>query len=617
MTTNAPYYQMRGQFNSANAQFAPADDDYDLSAPVTPHDASLYSDRQGSDNAVNPLEENHNLVELLEAATTAAGQSAQAMNVDATDAAIGMLNKGKRKRFPTPSADEHSSITHQPQDDDAASDPKRNRIEVPTDPQLQSPEHDVRGRSESGSVPPSSESLLNDARAAGVHSAAALFRRSSKETTRKYTRPPMSKLFMSLQLTPENFLHLQAQAKSYMLDPAHPERQHCVGNRGKGDTDMVKLRLFNCVREFLEDGVGERFFGEHVEKPGEKEADEAAQALGEEKVPSEGKLVWPRDGNKIIGLVTPLLRRMVTNERQRMYAIETRKGGTKKKESSVEAVQHHNDPAGFGNANAGLEHLQTQYTPSSSLMETSQHQQHYQPTSPVSSLSIHPQPTTPNQANFAMSPSMRTSAEMSSFEQLDLPTQHPAEAKISQINIYLAKNGFKLTAEKKIFGTPSDNLFFTTYQELQNEIHLLIKTAMSIYPALGPSPVPYEIEQALQGMAPEALRGLAVAATEMQANSSDANDEGADTIDSAPVSHSTSASGGAPTTPTSPFHVRRSVVTPSTVLPISKLPKHIVKVMETQGLTTISNVDEWHHAKLDLAYAVWAGNMVNVVVDLI
>ncbi|EAW15166.1 uncharacterized protein ACLA_058240 [Aspergillus clavatus NRRL 1] len=157
------------------------------------------------------------------------------------------------------------------------------------------------------SVPPQS---LSDARAAGVHSAAALFRQPS--TNKKHTRPPMSKLFTSLELSPENFLHLQAAAKAYMLDPKHPERRDCVGQRGKGDTEMVKLRLWNCVRHFLEiEGNGERFFGENVTNEG----------MGPRTY------VWPRDQQKIISLVIPLLRRMVTNERQRQYAVETRKGG--------------------------------------------------------------------------------------------------------------------------------------------------------------------------------------------------------------------------------------------------------------------------------------------------
>ncbi|KAI9724817.1 MAG: hypothetical protein M1812_000093 [Candelaria pacifica] len=151
---------------------------------------------------------------------------------------------------------------------------------------------------------------MSDARAAGVHSAAALFRRPSA-SSKKYTRPPMSKLFTSLELSPENFLHLQAAAKSYMLNEAYPERQDCVGNRGKGDTDMVKLRLYNCVKEFLEvEGYGNKYFGKDVFNEG----------MGDRK------FTWPAHKNKVIALVTPLLRRMVTNERQRQYAIETRKG---------------------------------------------------------------------------------------------------------------------------------------------------------------------------------------------------------------------------------------------------------------------------------------------------
>ena len=160
-------------------------------------------------------------------------------------------------------------------------------------------------------VPPQS---LSEARAVGVHSAAALFRQPS--SNKKYTRPPMSKMFSSLELSPENFLHLQAAAKAYMLDERHPERRDCVGQRGKGDSEMVKLRLWNCVRQFLEqEGHGERFFGEHVVNEG----------MGPRMH------VWPRDQQKIISLVIPLLRRMVTNERQRQYAIETRKGGEERR----------------------------------------------------------------------------------------------------------------------------------------------------------------------------------------------------------------------------------------------------------------------------------------------
>lgn len=158
---------------------------------------------------------------------------------------------------------------------------------------------------------PSLQSSFSDAKTAGIHSAAALFR-SPSSSSQKYTRPPMSKLYASLELSPENFLRLQASAKAYMLNIAYPDRRDCVGQRGKGDSELVKLKLWNCVRDFLDhEGHGKTFFG--------------AEASGE-----DGKtrsMVWPNDKNRIIGAVTPLLRRMVTNERQRQYAVESRRDG--------------------------------------------------------------------------------------------------------------------------------------------------------------------------------------------------------------------------------------------------------------------------------------------------
>ena len=172
---------------------------------------------------------------------------------------------------------------------------------------------------------------MSDSRFPGAHCAATLFRQTTSNG-RKYTRPPMSQMFYSMQLDAESFLHLQAATKSYMLDAAHPERLNCVGNRGKGDNDMVKLRLFNCVNEFLREGAGEQFFGLNAagriiyEKNG-----------GEMVIDSSNRdrcFNWPRDAGQIVALVTPLMRRMITNERQRMYAVEVRKGGSGNSNSS-------------------------------------------------------------------------------------------------------------------------------------------------------------------------------------------------------------------------------------------------------------------------------------------
>lgn len=173
--------------------------------------------------------------------------------------------------------------------------------------------HNSREASSLAAVSSPLQNACTDAKTAGINSAAALFR-SPSSSSKKYTRPPMSKLYASLELSPESFLRLQASAKSYMLNSAYPDRGECVGQRGKGDSELVRLKLWNCVNDFLDqEGQGKSFFG--VEASGE---DGKARSM-----------IWPQDKNRIIGAVTPLLRRMVTNERQRQYAVETRReGGT-------------------------------------------------------------------------------------------------------------------------------------------------------------------------------------------------------------------------------------------------------------------------------------------------
>ena len=140
-------------------------------------------------------------------------------------------------------------------------------------------------------------------------SAAVLFRQRP-ENGKKYTRPPMSKLYESLEISPESFLHLQAAAKDFMINDDHPERYDTIGSRGRGDSDLVKLKLWKFTQDFLEeDDRGQEYFGEHA-------------------LPSDGleqrSMVWPQDAEQIIKACLPLMRRMVTNERQRRYAVESR-----------------------------------------------------------------------------------------------------------------------------------------------------------------------------------------------------------------------------------------------------------------------------------------------------
>ncbi|TID26876.1 TPR repeat-containing protein [Venturia nashicola] len=137
----------------------------------------------------------------------------------------------------------------------------------------------------------------------------ALFRKSTRPPAKKYTRPPTKKVFESLKLTPEEWVRLECEAKAYMLDTSHPDRQSCVGNRANSPTNDTKISLYKTVQRFLESDIGARFFGGGV---------------GEEIVDVGKRWIYPRDETALIILLTPLMRRMVTNERQRQYARRTR-----------------------------------------------------------------------------------------------------------------------------------------------------------------------------------------------------------------------------------------------------------------------------------------------------
>ncbi|EXJ57071.1 hypothetical protein A1O7_07415 [Cladophialophora yegresii CBS 114405] len=149
------------------------------------------------------------------------------------------------------------------------------------------------------------------------NSAAVLFREPSSKS-KKHTRPPLGKVFSSLELAPENFLRLQTAAKAFMLDEAHPERRDVVGHKkNSGGADLAKLNLWNCVDEFLSvHGYGEKYF-----TPG-----------AGSNIPNAPPrtLFWPQDSQFIIKLMMPLMRKMVTNERQRIYAAASRKQGSAK-----------------------------------------------------------------------------------------------------------------------------------------------------------------------------------------------------------------------------------------------------------------------------------------------
>jgi len=169
-----------------------------------------------------------------------------------------------------------------------------------------------------------SSDVLNERAMPQLLSSATVLFREPSEKSKKYSRPPLGKVYASLELAPETFLRLQAAAKAFMLDPAHPDRRDVIGHKKhSGGADVAKLRLWNCVEEFLTlYGHGQTYFGRGA-------------GQGIPGAPPR-TMFWPEDSQKIIKLMMPLMRKMVTNERQRLYAAETRRQGSGKGRSGAQ-----------------------------------------------------------------------------------------------------------------------------------------------------------------------------------------------------------------------------------------------------------------------------------------
>ncbi|OSS45916.1 hypothetical protein B5807_08007 [Epicoccum nigrum] len=549
MATNAPYYPKLNNHLSADTNSSAAATETRPSADgksdqrldntamksSTNQHLLLYAGSAARQSATDsqqkePEHNEHNgtLAGLVEAATTAADQVSTSVLPRKTTVVVPDLH-GKRKK----------TCSHQHGED-----------------------HEDLLAKRCCSPSPSRDSVLIDARAAGVHSAAALFRRSSSKTTRKYTRPPMSKLFMSLNVTPENFIALQALAKTYMLSPAHPERQSCVGNRGKGDSDMVKLRLFNCVKDFLTGGgIGEKFFGEHAEKPGARESHEAAAALGEEDGGGE-RLVWPRDGNKIIGLVTPLMRRMVTNERQRLYAIDSRKSGKKAEtDSSVEDPTQHSSPD-TPTANTELQ-LQAALDPTLQCSTTF-------PT-PLTSPGMAATSYTNTVESSSTSRAIVITSPMASSA--PSPT-NAADPHLTNINIFLTyvNSTFKSVKldEKRILTARPAHLTFYNYAAFLEQVTSMVARADLLHRS---------IKSALTIQANESLRGLAAAANALQPDKDEQQ--------------------------------------PQQTIPLTgSASRYTVKTIGPTGWQLIESAESWYDALTERAFATWADGVCNIIVEL-
>jgi hypothetical protein len=117
------------------------------------------------------------------------------------------------------------------------------------------------------------------------------------------------------------------------------------------------------------------------------------------------------------------------------------------------------------------------------------------------------------------------SIEMTKVKERALPTAADRAFDFHKISVFLAKDGLKLKVKDRIVGPGPLNDY--SWTEFQDRIVWLIRLALATYPQLRPESLRKasqdEIYQTLKSMGPEALRGLAVAATKIQSHVNNAN----------------------------------------------------------------------------------------------
>ncbi|KPI44992.1 uncharacterized protein AB675_2767 [Cyphellophora attinorum] len=103
----------------------------------------------------------------------------------------------------------------------------------------------------------------------------------------------------ALELDDAAYSELLEDAKAYMLDESHPERQSIIGG-APYRVDEYNMKLQETAAAFLRAGSGARFWGPWTASD-----------------PLSRTVSWPNDAQIIIERVAPFLRRIVANERDR------------------------------------------------------------------------------------------------------------------------------------------------------------------------------------------------------------------------------------------------------------------------------------------------------------
>ncbi|KAF2632754.1 hypothetical protein BU25DRAFT_406062 [Macroventuria anomochaeta] len=264
---------------------------------------------------------------------------------------------------------------------------------------------------------------------------------------------------------------------------------------------------------------------------------------------------------------------MVTNERQRLYAIDTRKGGKKaEKDSSVEAPIHQTSPA--TPVHDVDQHLQTALDPTLQRPAVQRHS-----------------PSTPTTTTVQTQAPNTTAPPASNPPALSLPTAPFAlfstdtvEPHLTNINIFLTytsstSKSIKLY-EKRISTTRPAHLTFYNYTAFLEVISSMVHRAELLHPSVKtPQDNSTSETTSADARSSESLVGLAAAANALQPDKDEQQPQSAMGVE---------ASGA----------------------------KYTVKTVGTNGWQVIDSAESWYHVLTERAFATWADGVCNVIVEL-
>jgi hypothetical protein len=151
----------------------------------------------------------------------------------------------------------------------------------------------------------------------------------SGDTPRRSSRPAVDVIFNGTQLAPMPYIKLNDDVHAFMINTDHPERLDIIGTKRRiGSLEAAKNKLHDLAEQFVSEGAGENFY--------------APNAYADVPNAPVRTMFWPQNYHDIVRAIKPIMRKVVTNERARVYQANRRdeRAAQRRNEEAEQATAH-------------------------------------------------------------------------------------------------------------------------------------------------------------------------------------------------------------------------------------------------------------------------------------